>query len=340
MDYILFRKLNIIIKKRFILFLDQKETSMKLNKTLVAATLAAAVVAPAAQADVTLSGSFGGFVVAPIDSDVDGDDVLIGSSKARINVKGSEAITDSTAAFAELELDYDDSANAGGKGTIEVRTAKVGVAGNFGTLLIAGRTASGTWNDVVGPMDIFEYGGASFFEQGSRSSNVLAYVTPSFAGGLSFVGAVVASGTNNDEDADALVARARYNNDMVHVAVSMTDYPSDEQRIGAAASANIGPATLGLAYETTTDDPTFGDKDVAGVTLASGLGNGFSVALGFNTVLEGAQEDATAIQVLVSKSLSDNVSVWAEYDNYNDEAVELDENIDSDIFAVGMSLGF
>lgn len=310
---------------------------MKMTKTLVAAALAAAVVAPAAQADVTLSGSVGGVVAMPIDSDNDDADLFIGSSKARLNVKASEAISDSTKVIAEIEVDYDDAANAGGRvadSSVEVRTAKLTVVGGFGAFVWAGRTASGQWNDLVGPMDIFEYGGASFFEQASRTPDAAGYVTPTFAGGLSLVGAVVATGTANGEDADAIAVRARYKSDMFNAAVGIVDYPSDEQRVGLGASANVGPATLGLSYESTTDDPTFGDKDVAGLTVSSDFGNGFSGALGFNTVLEGPQEDATAIQLLISKAMSDNVTVWGEFDTYNDEAAS------DDALAVGMSLSF
>ena len=309
---------------------------MKLNKTLVAAALAAAVVAPAAQADVTLSGSFRGYVATPIDSDNDDADLKIGSSKARINIKGSEAISDSTKVIAELEVDYDDNANASGNGDIEVRTAKVTVVGGFGAFVLAGRTASGQYNDLVGPMYIFEYGGAAFFEQALRTPTVAAYVTPTFAGGLSLVGAVVATGTDNGEDADALAFRARYKTDMFNAAVGIVDYPSDEQRVGLGATANVGPAALGLSYESTTDDPTFGDKDVAGLTVSSDFGNGFGGALGFNTVLssDAGDEDAQAVQALVTKSLSDNVYVWGEYDFYNDEAAS------DDALAVGLNISF
>ena len=315
---------------------------MKMTKTLVAAALAAAVVAPAAQADVTLSGSVGGVIAMPLSDDATpGADLYIGSSKARINVKASEAVSDTAKVIGEIEVDYDDGSDAGADGSaIEVRTARILAVTGAGTFLIAGKTASGQQAALVGPVDIFEYGGAEFFKQVSRTPNVAAYVSPAFAGGVQVVGAVIGFGNNNDEDADALAARVVYGSDMFKAGVGIVNYPAtEESRIGLGLEAGVGPATLGLAYESTTDDEGVdgADKDVLGLAVSSDFGNGFSGALGFNTVLSDdvdGQEDATAIQLLISKAMSDNVSVWGEFDTYNDEAGA------DDVVAFGMSLSF
>lgn len=309
---------------------------MALSKTLlVVATAAVMTVSYTAVADVSLSGNMG-FKVVSTDSDDENVDLVWKSSKARLKAKGVREIANGTKVIGEIEIDYDDGANAGGSG-IEVRTARMILVGEFGTLLMAGRTASGQHAKLVGPVDIFNNGGAAFFEQPSRAPNVLAYVTPTIAGGLNLIVAGIAAGTNNGEDLDATVFRAQYKNDMFSAAAGIVSYPSDETRIALAGSTKVGAVTIGASFESTKDDPTFGEKDVAGFTAAFDAGNAVTVSAGFNTILKGkatGQEDASAYQLMIQKSLGDGVSVWAEYDGYNDEAAK-----DNQI-ALGMNLSF
>jgi len=312
---------------------------MKMNKTIAATAVAIATVLPAtamAAPSVTLSGVVGGKVVMPM-SDDETKDWKFSASKARMKLKAVDA-TSLGKAIAEIEVDFDDlanSKNADGE-AVDVRTARVLLINKAGTFVAIGRGASGQFSNLVGPVDRFKNGGANFFSQGSRSSNVLAYVTPEIAGGLKLVVAGVASGTSNSEDLDATVLRAQYKFKGIKAAAGVVSFPNDSSRVGLGLSGQAGPVNLGLAYE--ANDSRADDKSVLGVAGTMKVGESGSVSVGVNTVMEvadgSALTDAMAYQVLYAHKLSKQTSMWAEYDGFNDEAAM------DGALAVGMDVKF
>lgn len=318
---------------------------MKLNKSLIALAVSTVIATPfAAQADTTLTGNFGFKGVMTMAESGEEDDIVWKSSKSRITIKNTQALAGGTKVTAHLEVDFDDAANGGGSGDVDVRNSRLIANGGFGTVLMAGRTSSGQDANLNGPVDIFENGGKEFFVQGGNASNVLAYVTPAIAGGLKLVIAGVAGNGTNGEIPDALVYRAQYSSSAFSAAVGLVDpQGTDYQRIGFGAKTSLGPVGLGFSYESNVDFTAAGDKNVAGVSASVDLGNSLGLAVGYNAVLDddsGDQTDAAAYQLLLSKGLTKNISTWVEYDGYNDEAKTALAGGSRDMLAAGMNYKF
>ncbi|MCB1788926.1 MAG: porin [Gammaproteobacteria bacterium] len=167
-----------------------------MNKKLLAAAVAAAMIAPAAYADATLYGKFHVSVDAN-DIDVantsagDIDNYTVNSRSSRLGVKGSEDLGNGLKAIYQLELTVDVTDGTGVNAAN--RNTFLGLAGGFGTFLIgrhdtpakvafyaAGNERLGdsildlnTSTSGLNPIGVFSE---------VRASNAIAYVSPNFAG--------------------------------------------------------------------------------------------------------------------------------------------------------------
>lgn len=185
-----------------------------MKKQIIAASIAAAVAAPAAMAGApTVYGqinmSIDNVTIDPPVGSADGDGVQISSNGSRLGVKGTEDLGNGLKAVYKIE--YGVPVDSTSKGQLSGRDAYVGLAGSFGTVLL-GRHDTPT--KISQPTDFFNDGPAdlknvsvsanSSLSGGEvRANNVLAYVSPSF-NGLKFVGAVVPSeGTKIDNAGNA-----------------------------------------------------------------------------------------------------------------------------------------
>lgn len=323
---------------------------MSYRYTMILAAIAAASGSSVVHADAAITASLGGKAVMPLSDDLAGSDqdLDIVASKMRVNVKGIEKSEQGITMIGEVEADFAALANNGGSSeteSVDVRTGKITVLGSFGAFVVGGRTVSGWWNSLVGPMDLFENGGAAFFRQGSRTSAFLAYATPQVAPGLNFTAALVnprsAPFDNNDEDIDVIALKADYKTETFKAALGYVAYPGfapaeDWNRIGFSASTTLGPAALGLAYESTSDSTA--DADVAGVTASFDLGGKMIASVGFNTILDGVGKDAQAYQLMLKKGVTDKATVWLEYDGFNDDGKAAAGSEDQ--LAIGLNFDF
>lgn len=150
-----------------------------------------------------------------------------GSSRAnRLGVKGSEDLGNGLKAIYQVELGLnltaaDDNIASGNNG-ISYRNSFVGLAGDFGTVLVGRHDTP--LKISSGKLDMFsdtmaDYNGTVGFDD-VRADNVVAYISPSFSG-FSFAGAVVAPGgatigeglnVDNDSLASAYSLALIYNN--------------------------------------------------------------------------------------------------------------------------------
>ena len=282
-----------------------------MKKTLVALAVAGIVAAPAAFADVTISGQVK-VIVADAENNDAGD--FAPGFDNYIYFKASEDLGNGMSAFAEMGFDTDTS--AGISANDSSKDQKVGLKGGFGTV-------------VVGRMETLMEGAlSSRFDDGMSSHgannqlessitaigrvNALAYVSPSFNG---FHAAI--AGTLNGAD-DGLTQHhdllAAYDNGPISVVVGYTDFDApgaanDGDITAVAGSYAMGPAKVSLGYFTTDDGADTADMIAR---LDYKFGNN-SILVGFkSTEDKGASgEDVTSLKF--THHFSKRTAAWIGY---------------------------
>jgi predicted porin len=171
-----------------------------MKKNIIALAVASAIAAPVAMADAPV---IYGKVNMNINSTTD-KGTTVNSTASRFGVKGSEDLGNGLKAVYKLEWELD---VAGGKGaqtgssSIKDRNSYLGLAGGFGTVLMGRHD---TPFKMSQPSDLFPDGAADNKPMAGglglsgnagevRAANVLAYVSPTFAGVK-----IVAAGVSND----------------------------------------------------------------------------------------------------------------------------------------------
>ncbi|WP_319558534.1 porin [Thiomicrorhabdus sp.] len=189
-----------------------------MKKNIVALAIASAIAAPVAMADApTLFGQINMNINNTTDAGT-----TVNSTASRIGVKGAEDLGNGLKAVYHLEWEVDVAGGTGaatGTTTLKDRNAFLGLAGGFGTVLMGRHD---TPFKMSQPTDLFNDGAADLSPfSGSlgilgkggeiRAANVLAYVSPSFAG-ITFVGAGVSPDSlgKNTDLADAYSVAAMY----------------------------------------------------------------------------------------------------------------------------------
>ena len=258
-----------------------------MKKVLIAA-LATAFAAPAASyaatSNVDIYGRFAAtYNVMNTDTSVAGQDKTlyqVSSDNSYIGFKGSEDLGGGLKAIWQIESGFNaDNGNnnlstslGSGNFSSGLRNTFVGLSSNdYGTLLLGKhdtpyKMATGKldvfsnepadYRNVIGNMD-----GVSLFAQ--RPGNVIAYVTPNFAG-FSVVAAYVAGneiGTTSAPNADAWSVAGIYNNGPIYATVAYERHNNiyvsagngvDNHAWKAGVGYDFGPGKVGLIYEDAT----------------------------------------------------------------------------------------
>jgi len=221
-----------------------------MKKTLIAAGIAAIVAAPAAFADVTVSGQ----VKATMNNGGAKSDTTTNSAYTKLSTdnaltfKASEDLGNGLSAFAQITLDTDNDASSTGTGTgTQQKDAKAGLKGSFGTV-VYGRFETLTEGVASAKMD----DGASSHAADSDNlesaitavgrENAVAYVSPTF-NGFHFAVAGVNISTNSDTFSDRELLLA-YDNGPLSVVGTYADLVA-----GGAANANAEVMTLTGSYK-------------------------------------------------------------------------------------------
>jgi predicted porin len=154
-----------------------------MNKKLIAVAIAAAVAAPAAMAnDTTL---YGKVHMSINNSDTAaGDQWNVSSHSSRLGVKGSEDLGNGMKAIFQYEMSYNgtDSATAIGS----ARNSYIGLAGDFGQVRVGRHDTPAkvafyaAGNERLAD-SIIDLNGHFGFDE-LRTSNAIAYISPSFSG--------------------------------------------------------------------------------------------------------------------------------------------------------------
>jgi len=259
-----------------------------MKKTLIAMGVAAAVVAPIASADTSVSGKVEQ-TMTWTDSTTGATDELTGGTDALLVFKGSEDLGNGMSAFADIRVDHD-----GALGALTTFDTKVGISGGFGTVVM-GRMEDFTESKVNAMVDVL--GGSSIEVDGEvagRQDDGIAYVSPEIVPGLT-VG--VAAFYHDDniagediEDLDATDIALMYSNGPLAINVAQEEIKDPTGGDDAEATS------VGVGY-------TIGDLKLAGVyqsidnlshTAANDQDNMMAAAvytMGANSIAVGWNED-------------------------------------------------
>ena len=326
-----------------------------MNKKIIAIAIASAMAAPAAMADVTVSGAFYG-------------EILSLNAEAA-NGSYNEANGQSTMTFAD-----------GGKNTLAFTATSGNVYGKMGLNVGPGSAApSGDFQPTYRDFFIgYKLGGDASIQFGTMNGAVKnlekdAYiatflqsrgtyadaVTAGKYGSSSYVsnviqykgkvgnGTLIAQYNPNSDVADA------FNNDEGHMGISYAAKAggvsyyvgynngaggdattTDDTNMKIGASMKFGSIKAGLDYSTA--DTGTADETAIAVNATMDLGNGMSanVLMGSTTASAGGNE-GTYTRLAVTKSLAKNASIYAGYANHNPDGGDA-----ATIIGIGMGVKF
>jgi len=271
-----------------------------MNKKLLAAAIAAAVVAaPAAFADSTVYGKFH-TSVDTIDNDNNVDNWQMNSRASRLGFKGSEDLGNGLKAIYQVELSVQTDGNDkeageggsgqdGGDGWGGQRNTFIGLSSNWGTLLVGRHDTPmkvafyGAGVETLGD-SVIDLNTSNSLEPSKsdsapigvfseyRADNAIAYISPNF-GGFTFVGAVIpgedkaggnAPGDDRDGIADHYSLGAMWSGAGFKVGggyQETTAMDVDQDTWQLGASYTMNAFMIGAQYEDTSDYAFSKDTD-------------------------------------------------------------------------------
>ncbi len=261
-----------------------------MNKTLIAAAVSAAIMAPmAAQADVTVYGRINNaldFNDPGGDADSTTDVTNVGS---RFGIKASADLGNGLTATARYEwgttTDHDDA-------DLSTRLGVVGLSGGFGSVTV-GQQWNAFYNIVGTHIDpTVTLGGGAYLGQ-YRTPNTIKYAN-------SFGPASVELDVRLDDDNNGAVAEGI----------------EDEGGNGAAIGVSIAPSeniTVALAYDDHNGaDGAADDIKRTGAAVRASFGNMYGI-LGWNKKEGPGNADTTGAQLWLGTSLGESSSVMVGY---------------------------
>jgi hypothetical protein len=304
-----------------------------MKKTIIAAAVAAAVAAPAAFADVSVSGQINQEFYKIEDGDLSSD------RNADVVFKASEDLGNGMKAFATVSITMDTGSDGAGQtsanqsdandeepGIEAGSTQVVGLTGSFGTitmgkqeLFIESHVAAMAANDasdyLTNEVDT---------AIGTAGEATITYLSPSINGfklGLGATGDT--SGANNDLDDTEIMLEYSNGPLLARVGYANDDSAAQDETI-IGVQYTIGDLTLGLVNQ--RSDAANGDETWVGAKYAMGAN---TLAISANSSDDSANDDKI---ISLSHAMSKNVSVYV--------AHESDGTANADTTLAGMAVKF
>jgi len=285
-----------------------------MKKTIIAASIAAVVAAPAAFADVSISGQINVEWYETNSGDLSSD------RNSDLSFKASEDLGNGMKAFAQFDMtaDSDDTAN-GNSLSQDAATNKIGLSGDFGTIemgrmetFIESHVAAMANNDASDYITN-EVSAA----HGAHGESTLQYTSPSINGMKIVVSAI---GDSAGDNLDTTQVGVEYSNGPLLVrAATSDDNGADETVI--AASYKVGDLTVAVVNSDNTITETW---------------VGASYAMGANTIAVSTTNSDTAANedtvLSLKHALSKSTAVYLAREN--------DGAANSDTTLIGMQVKF
>jgi predicted porin len=350
-----------------------------MNKKIIAAAIAASIVAPAAMAsDVVVYGK----VRQSVDFVDMGtgaatnktDEIQINDKTSRLGFKGSEDLGNGLKAVFAMEFGIDISGTGTsddygsngpedanrkefkGSGSFSARNAFVGLAGDFGTVLVGRhdhplKISTGRldyFSDTIADNNNAYTENLADF----RADGTVAYISPSFSGLT--VAAALVPGENSAADgiADAYSVAGMYSNAGLYLSLA---YEEGDKCIDQLGAPNCAPA--GNDYEQTrvgaeyamdafkvgvvyaqTDVAAGSDTDTWVLSGAYTMGNNVLKAKYFDVDLPAAGKDRDGFAIGAEHNFSKRTNAGLYYVSADVDGT--DNKMDGDIFSIQMNHSF
>ena len=311
-----------------------------MKKTLIAMGVAAAVVAPIASADVTVSGKVEQ-TMTWTDSTTGATDELTGATDALLVFKGSEDLGNGMTAFADIRSDFDGA--AGAQSTFDT---KVGLSGGFGTVVM-GRMEDFTESKVLAMVDVLGGSSVELGDAAGRQDDAIAYVSPEVAPGLSIGVAAFYHDDNTAgediEDLDATDIALMYSNGPLTLNIAQEEVKDptggdDQESTAVGLGYTFGDLKVAGVYQSIDNlsNTAANDQDNMMATAVYTMGaNSIAVGWNENELTTGATDDSTtAFELRHNFSSRTRAYVGLTSDDYATPANE------TDTFYVGMEHSF
>ena len=276
------------------------------KSTVLALAIAGIVAAPVASADVYVSARLG--VDMKTSDDSADESTTFGNNSSRLGWRGETDLGNGLTAFGKVEVG--DLSNES-TDHFAIRDLHVGLAGDFGKIIVGEKVYTAFYNHVTGPLDPTYWIGGEGFIQSGRTANALTYQGGSDI--FSFEVTVEADGvdtTSTDGETGISGAQAGGSialGDNWTIGVAFRDAedsgsPTNGSVAGGSIYGNIGDIFLGTSVQADDDD--------TGITVHAGFGGFF---VNFGTLDDdSANADITEIGAGYSASIGENTSWWIE----------------------------
>ncbi len=304
-----------------------------MKKSLIAAALAAAFSAPAANANVVIYGKV--HVSIEYFDDEGGSDQgwYVMSRASRIGFKGSEDLGNGLSVIWKAETEYDFADGAAWNGD---RNAYIGLTGDWGTFTYGNQDTAQKMS--TGKLDLFsdtiaDYNGSNNDSiEDERWENAIAYISPSMNGLI--LAATIAPGEGDDDEtglADNYSVAAMYSNNGLYLTASYEDEYSEDAQLRVGVGYTMNNITLNAVYEDREDDEV-----VWTVSGAYGFGNNTVKAM----YLSENDGDDNMWAVGLDQNLSKRSKVYAVYVDSDDTSLNGYDGDDGYGFSAGMIHNF
>jgi len=275
-----------------------------MKKTIIAAAVAAAVAAPAAFADVKISGVINQ-EFADLGNDTNSD------SNVDLVISGSEDLGNGMKASFKIHTMYDDGIIGSGTTAGAQADQSISLSGDFGTIttgrfepMIEGMVVSMAATDAADSISI-----ESAQSSATRSEGGLRYMSPNMNGFQVGIEGFASTETAGTDDFDTTAVYASYSNGGLTVKIA------DESREGATSASTTVNDTTAIAVQYKMDALTLRvvDQDSDNNAMDETF-FGATYAMGANTFGLGVRDSDTAttdgdVTYSVSHALSKRTSV-------------------------------
>ena len=244
-----------------------------MNKTLIAAAVSAALMAPvAAQADVTVYGRIhNGIAISDTDDDGVDSTTDLNNGGSRFGIKASSDLGNGLTVSAHYE--FTTSTDTPGSGIANTRVGTVGISGGFGSVKL-GNQWGAYYNNAAQLDPTYESPGILYYDHNGplRTANTISY-SNSF-GPVS----IQLDSRVNDDDAgrDGFAAGATIAvNDMISIGGAIDD-SRDTRLTALQAVVSFGSYSVALARHSVNPDGDGADPSLNQVWVTGSWGNTFA----------------------------------------------------------------
>jgi predicted porin len=231
-----------------------------MKKTIIAAAIATVIAAPAAMADVSVSGNVEQTYV-DTDSDANGVD---SSPDNSITFKASEDLGNGMTAFAQITLDTDNGSAS--------KDEKVGVKGGFGTVVL-GRMEDFSEGVMAATMTFNGPAGIELAGATGRNNGAVAYVSPTINGVHAGIAGYTGTGAVDTDTFDAVDMIIAYDNGPLSAKISHEILNGSVVSPAVTAVAAVGDTDTAQGTSEVTAIPEGSDQETTSISVKYAMGD-------------------------------------------------------------------